>query len=367
MVLDSHFYTRKFLFTFSAHLYTALKVILRVFLFPFALIYGSILSIRNLFFDVGLFSSYRSPLKTIGIGNLSVGGTGKTPMLVYIHSILKEKEVSVATLSRGYGRNTKGFFIASNSSTSAEIGDEPLQLFQELGNDTTVTVCEKRVVGLKEIAKIVTDDAVVLLDDAFQHRWVTPGLSFVLTTFQDPFFQDFVLPAGRLREFRSGVKRASAIVVTKCDLNLAQDIKKDVLSKLVKYKLPVFFSSIVYGKLEKISDVEVNHPTHILLVSAIANAGSLIRKLEEKAMVTHLKFADHHAFTEKDLLQIYQKYSTFAEKTILVCTQKDAVKLKEAPLNELLKNYPWYCQYIAIEIDKEQEFKKLIYDYVDKV
>jgi tetraacyldisaccharide 4'-kinase len=338
-----------------------LKFLLKVILLPFSILYGIITWFRNKLFDFNFYKSYSSSLTTICIGNLSAGGTGKTPMIGYIHTILAKENIPLATLSRGYGRTTHGFMLADRTSTSSTIGDEPLQLYQDFGTTTTIAVCEKRVVGMQQLEAICPKNTYVLLDDAYQHRWLKPSKSILLTTFQDPFFNDFMLPSGRLREFSSGAQRANAIVVTKCPNNLSQFDKTEYLRKLARYSIPVFFSSIVYKPLQPLTLVNEQEPKHIILVSAIGNATPLIKHLEQTAPVSPINFPDHHSFTLDDLMKIHQKYTTFtAQKTIIVCTQKDWVKLSEAPLMEHLKNYPWYCQYIGIELDNEQEFKEIL-------
>ena len=249
-------------------------IFLRFFLFPFAILYGIITSLRNLFFDVGLFSSKKYVNSTIGIGNLSTGGTGKSVCVDYIVSLIKDKK-PVAVLSRGYGRLTKGFVEASTESTFKEIGDEPMMLFTK-HPELKVAVAERRRLGMDNMLKSTTDNTVFVWDDCFQHRWVTPDLMILLTSYDHLFVNDFHLPVGNLRELSSGKKRGDVVIVTKCPTNITEQNKKEISSKLqLADTQHLFFSGIGYAK--NIKSIELTFPINkienlpFLLVTGIAD------------------------------------------------------------------------------------------------
>lgn len=304
----------------------------RFLLFPLTLLYDFVTRIRNYFYDVGFFKSKSFDIPVIAVGNLSVGGTGKTPQIEYLIKLL-QNDTKVAVLSRGYKRKTSGFVLINDAHTSQDVGDEPLQFFKKFPK-ICVAVDENRVNGIQELQKKYPLD-LVLLDDAFQHRKVKANCYILLTKFDDLYSDDFVLPTGNLRESRGGAKRAHIIIVTKCPIDLSQAKKRDIKRKLkVTSKQHVFFSTISYHNktsgnqnipLKTLSNYE------IVLLTGIANPTPLVSFLKAKDnKVHHLKYSDHHQFTSKEIDVITAKYSSIiSEKKILLTTEKDYMRLSD--------------------------------------
>lgn len=327
------------------------------------------MEVRNLFFRKRIFTSTSFPLPIISIGNLAVGGTGKTPHIEFLIRLLKD-EYKTAVLSRGYKRKTKGFVKADEYTTANEIGDEPFQIHSKF-SEISVFVDEKRVHGVNKILQIKPDTEVILLDDAYQHQYIKPGLSILLTDFSKPFTQDFVLPYGSLRERRKNADRADIIMVTKCPL----DTKSEDIQRITKEINPksyqhIFFSGLEYGEIypvfdgEKIDNKKLKN-LDILLVSAIVNPFPMINYIEKLAKsIETITFADHHYFSEKELKEIEEKTGN----KIILTTEKDAARLKSMNyMNEELKK-KIYALPLHIKILNNQEniFNQKIYDYVGK-
>jgi len=343
---------------------------LRFLLFPFSLIYGLIVALRNFAYDSGFFKSSKFSLPIINIGNLSMGGTGKTPHTEYLIRLLQDK-FKVATLSRGFGRKEYGFKIADENSTALSIGDEPLQYFKKFGDKISVAVEANRVHGVMDLCREIPEINLILLDDAFQHRSIYAGLNILITAYDAPFYKDFILPVGTLREFKNGKKRADIIIVSKCpEFNLV-DKKKIVNSINPSKSQTVFFSKIQYGsvlsfngqpKLENLSGHQV------ILVTGIANPDSLKQYVSlNNEIVHHFNFNDHHKFSQSDLTEIHNLFDKFASPdTILLTTEKDAMRLIYKEFEAELKKYPWYYQAIEIATDEKEKFDKLILDYAEK-
>lgn len=335
-------------------------------LLPFSLLYGIATGIRNWLFNIGWKKSYEIPGNSITVGNLSVGGTGKSPFVAYLIDHFLNEEIPVATLSRGYGRKTKGFISADGSATAETIGDEPLQYLHRFGDKISVNVAEERKVGVDKIRVNEREESIILLDDAFQHRKVKAGLNILVTEFHHPYSQDFLLPAGRLRESRSGAKRADLIVVSKCPENITESDKKRLTSELQTCNQPVFFSSIQYGDLIAIAGEQPDKATDVLLVTGIGNATPLIQHLEKYYNVIHLRFPDHHDYTRADIDKIHQKFNTFASRDkVIVTTEKDFMRLQK--FEEIVDgSVPWLYQPINVTINEENELKNLLNTYVRK-
>lgn len=338
----------------------------RILLFPFSFLYGCITAIRNLLYDNGIKKSYPIPGKSIVIGNLSMGGTGKSPHTLYLWNLLKQDH-PVAMLSRGYGRKTTGLLEVSNKNTSEEVGDEPLMFKKRVGQHTQVVVAEDRKTGVNYI-RSQDKHSVILLDDAFQHRKVTAGFSVLLTDFNRPYYTDAVVPAGTLREWKCGKNRADCIVVTKCPESLSEIDKRTIIRKLkVGNDKPVFFSRIMYGDLIPFTK-EILDYTHILLVTGIANPKPLESYLKRFYKVDSIIFSDHHQFTDADLARIHAKFDTFTpHNSIIVTTEKDFVRLESLLTTTEQQNYPWYYQSITVQLDREEAFNELINNYVDTI
>lgn len=340
--------------------------ILRWFLLPFSVLYGIITFLRNKLYDWGWFSSYLIPVKSICVGNLSIGGTGKTPHVLFLAEFLS-REHKVNILSRGYGRKTKGYYQVTLNLSADTTGDEPMMYKAHFGDRVKVSVCEKRADGVQTILKNDPDTDVILLDDAFQHRAIKAGLNILLTDYSHPFSKDIMLPTGNLREWKSGRNRADLIIVTKCPSQITNTEKEEIRKSLKFDKQKIFFSSIEYLGLAAKGKIQ-NDPKNVILVSGIANSLPLKNYLSEKYKVEELKFKDHHAFSYDDLRLIHQKFDNFAsDHSILITTEKDFVRLKDLLTEADLEKYPWYVQPISIRLDEEKKFKEIITNYVDTI
>lgn len=338
----------------------------RWYLYPFAVLYHLITAVRNVFYDWGIFRSVRFRTPIINVGNLSVGGSGKSPMVMYLADFLS-RNYRLGVLSRGYGRQTKGYGITNYDSNYKTVGDEAMQLFERFRNRFVIGVCEDRVAGAKKIIEDM-DLGVLVLDDAYQHRAIRAGFNILMTDYSDPYFKDFVLPAGNLRESRAGANRAQAIVVSKCPKDLTEEKKQFYISRIKpKAHQSVFFSSIRYD--EKIFSLENSLPDNnlayydILLITGIANPKPLVEHLSKfNKKFKHIKYKDHHNFTESDIKNIAEEYKKLGEYKIILTTEKDFVRLKNFDyLRDLVYYWP-----INIVMDRKEEFNQMILDYVRK-
>jgi tetraacyldisaccharide 4'-kinase len=324
-------------------------------LFPFALLYNLITSIRNLLYNTGVFKSRQFDLPVISIGNLKVGGTGKTPHTEYLVRLLMNGKQNLAILSRGYGRQTKGYILASGKDTPQTIGDEPFQYYWKWKEEVKVAVCEKRVEGVEQLLNSNQPPSLILLDDAYQHRAINPGKKILLTEYNKPFYEDHLLPMGRLRESRFGADRADTIIVTKCPASLlpeaAEDVKK--LISLYNRKASIYFTCVRYGDLHPLTAWGTSEKTaavksfvySVLLVTGIADGSVLYKDLQlmSYTIIEYKSFPDHKDYTEADISSIIEACKK--HNSVLITTEKDAVKLKGHLPNDL----PAY--YIPIEID----------------
>ncbi len=323
---------------------------LRKILFPFAVLYHGVTSVRNWLYDKNYFKSISFEKPVICVGNLSMGGTGKSPMIEYLISLLKD-DYKLAVLSRGYKRKSKGFQFVEINSSAEEIGDEPLQ-FKRKFPEVTVAVDANRKEG---IAKLQQAADVILLDDAFQHRSVNPSFSILLTTYADLYIKDYVLPAGNLRESRAGADRADLIVVTKCPEKISYAQQQEIQYKLkLKPHQHVYFSfisyaSVIQGKQDtKHLDFLINK--NFTLVTGIANPAPLENYLKDYGLSFELiSFADHHHFTVSEI-------NMLDKKELILTTEKDFMRLKDRLANAQVYYIP-----IHIEIlNKEEGFKRRI-------
>jgi tetraacyldisaccharide 4'-kinase len=345
---------------------------LRLILLPFSWIYGSVTAIRNLFFYWGWFKQTSFPKPVIALGNLTVGGTGKTPHADYLITLLKPF-YKVGLVSRGYMRQTKGVVVSQASSTAAEIGDEPMQLKRK-HKELTVVASEKRVLGVDACLGHPSQPDVVVLDDAFQHRYVKPGLSILLIDYRRPIWRDFVLPAGNLREFRCGKKRADIVIITKCPSHLRDDEAREISLKLkLKPNQPLYFTSFEYGlpyALYGNEKVEILHDDKLIALSAIASPGPFIDYLKSQYVdVEIVTYGDHHAFTLQEMQQLaYQFEKADNQRKWIVITEKDAVKILE------INNIPTIVKSAIIVLPIEpaflfnqiEKFNQQILEYVRK-
>ncbi len=277
----------------------------------------------------------------LSVGNLSVGGTGKSPMVEYLIRLLAD-ENKTTTLSRGYGRKTRGFRLANNDDSAATLGDEPFQFYTKYKEKIHVAVGEERALAIPQILFEVPDNQIIILDDAYQHRTVIPNLSILLTDFSTPFYNDNLLPAGRLREAKSGAERADIIVVTKCPHDLSEEAQQGMLKKVKAYaksKTPIFFSGIKYLPPKNIRESDASiFSKNVLLVSGIANAALLEAYVKSNFnLCAHLDFADHHNYGAKDLQQIKNKFAAIdCEEKVLLTTEKDAMRLSGEAFKSVL-------------------------------
>ncbi|QMU28285.1 tetraacyldisaccharide 4'-kinase [Adhaeribacter radiodurans] len=337
-------------------------------LYPFSLLYGAVMAVRNQLYDQQYFSATKFPMPVISVGNLTVGGTGKTPHVEYLLRLLSNKKV--ATLSRGYKRQTKGYLLADTSASAATLGDEPFQYFLDFPA-TTVAVAENRVIGIKHLLQQQPDLEVIILDDAFQHRPVQPSLNILLTDYSRLFYKDSVLPAGRLREFPKGANRADAVVVTKCQTALPQEKMKIIRQAIIQTAgktVPVFFTRYEYGTPVACS-ANVKFTPAVLLITAIAQPQPLEEYLQQQGyqILHHYRFPDHHAYTEKDIQKILSDWQRYAlDKPVSVLTtRKDAVKLVEPKLAAIWQTMPLF--YIPVKVNfliDQINFDNLILNHV---
>ncbi len=334
--------------------------LLRKILFPFAILYGFIASIRNFLYDKGILKSYSFDFPIIAVGNLSVGGTGKTPQIEYLIRLLSPK-FKVATLSRGYKRKSKGFILADSTSNATILGDEPFQFYKKF-NNVQVAVDVDRKNGIEQLLSQTNKPEVILLDDAFQHRKVNAGFYILLTSYGDLYSDDFILPSGNLREDRSGARRANLVIVTKCPENLSIDEQNQIKSKLkLNPNQELYFSFIdyddaVYSEDKVIKMNEIKNVTKLLL-AGIAKPTPFLEHFKSNKE-DWLIFPDHHHFTEKDLLDIKNKL----QNKIIITTEKDFVRLKGRIPSEQLFYLPIRCSFLS----ESDNFDKTILNYVEK-
>ncbi|WP_439151471.1 tetraacyldisaccharide 4'-kinase [Winogradskyella sp.] len=329
--------------------------LIRIILFPITPIYFLVTWLRNWLYDVGLKTSKSFDFPVICVGNLSTGGTGKSPMIEYLIRLLKDSK-SVATLSRGYKRHTEGFILADDTASAESLGDEPFQFYTKF-EGIKVAVDTNRQNGIKMLRTLEDKPEVILLDDAYQHRKVKAGFNILLTAYNQLFCNDIVLPTGNLREPRSGAKRAHAIVVTKCPENLKAEEKENIIKRLrIRDTQQVYFSTIDYSEIVKSlkKELELKSLPRFTLVTGIANAKPMVNYLSSLGLkFDHLEFPDHYSFKSSDV-------EIFKSKTLILTTEKDYVRLS---VNEDLKEKLYYLP-IKIILDKEAEFKAMIENFV---
>ena len=340
--------------------------VLRFLLFPISIIYDFVTQLRNKLYDWGIFKSTSFDIPIICIGNLVVGGAGKTPTTEYLVRLLADYKIAI--LSRGYGRKTKGFEIANEYSTAQTIGDEPLQYYHKF-SAVTVAVCEDRVYGINQLKN--THD-VILLDDAYQHRAVKAGFNLLLFEFDKLLKWQFLLPTGNLRESFSNYSRAHAVLVTKSPVpvNIVDQIN---IRKKIDLTLAqrISFSSIQYGELVGLMDNQIGPKINgqpLFLLTGIANPKPLLAHLKQFSdQITHFQYPDHHQFTEEDLKGLIDSFhSHSAKEPIIITTEKDSKRLLGDNLKDLLLNLPIFFLPIEIELANKDKFTfdKNILDYV---
>jgi len=348
--------------------------LLKVLLLPIAWIYGWGVRIRHWLFKIGVLKSTSFNFPVIGVGNLSMGGTGKTPVIEYLIR-LTSKHYNVATLSRGYGRKSSGFVKANQFSSYQDIGDEPLQYFKKFGKKLIVAVDEKRKRGIQYLISEEKSLDLILMDDSFQHKYIVPGLSILLTDFHNLYMNDYLFPAGTLRDTVSQAKNADIIVVTKGPKVLSP-IERENITELLKIERnqKLYFSYLVYSDFELVpgtKEKEIPEKiTQIVLFTGIANSYPLQEHLYTKCSELNvIDYPDHHSFRRKDLQHIRKVFDNKISKNkILVTTEKDAMRLINSPYLSELIDVPVYYMPVRVELQNpdNEEFNNQILEYVKK-
>lgn len=333
---------------------------LRLLFLPFSVIYGIVIICRNKLYDYGLFKSSQFDLPVICVGNLVVGGSGKSPVTEYLVNLLSGYKIAI--LSRGYGRDTKGFLYADESATARTIGDEPLQFYHKFPQ-VTVAVCEDRVYGINQLKN---KHDLIILDDAYQHRSVNPGFSILLFEFQKLLHPQFLLPAGNMREPFWGYKRASLIMVTKSPENIT-DLQRSYCTGKFNSKTQekLFFSSIQYSELISLYSKETLRLNKLVdktvfLLTGIANPKPLLSELERlSSAIIHHDYPDHHTFSSHNLSKLVEAFLQHpAKEKIIITTEKDAQRLFDVTIKELLLDLPVF--YLPISIAVEAAHKEIV-------
>ncbi|MBD5258024.1 MAG: tetraacyldisaccharide 4'-kinase [Barnesiella sp.] len=357
------------------------KIVSNCILLPLSKLYGMGMGIRNIMFKWHILKQRKFDVPVIVVGNIAVGGTGKTPHTEYIINLLKHN-YHIGMISRGYKRKTKGFVLATSRTTPADLGDEPYQIYQKFGREISVAVCENRCEGIEELLRIDPDINLIVLDDAFQHRYVKPTVSIVLTEFNRPIFMDKLLPLGRLRESQKAIYRADFVVVTKCPERIKPLEYRILDNNLELYPYQkLFFSRYNYPALKPVFPEEavsvptlqwLDHNDAVLVVTGIANPRPLVKMIKRSHAAVRIKvFPDHHNFSRKDIHEIARRFEELeGDSKFILTTEKDAVRLANNPyFPKQLKSKIFY-QPIVVEFDNlrpenfDYELKKIIADKI---
>ena len=347
-------------------------------LLPLSFLYGMGVRFRNMLFDTGILESRSFPIPVISVGNITVGGAGKTPHVEYLIRLLCEtKRVSV--LSRGYKRRTKGYLLASSSSTSLELGDEPYQMYLKYGRQVHVAVSANRCEGIERLCSDpeTKDTDVILLDDAFQHRYVKPGVNILLVDYHRLIVYDKLLPAGRLREPKDGKRRADIVIVTKCPPDLRPMDFRVITKALNLYPYQkLFFTTIEYGDLiplfsnsRSLALSEITSDYEVLVLSGIASPQHLLCDIQKHTEnVIPMTFRDHHLFTPKDIARINNTFDSLSSKRIIITTEKDAARLLGLDgLSDDVRNHIYALPIkTTFLLEQQEQFDEFILSYVLK-
>lgn len=347
-------------------------------LLPLSFLYGMGVRFRNMLFDTGILESRSFPIPVISVGNITVGGAGKTPHVEYLIRLLCEtKRVSV--LSRGYKRRTKGYLLASSSSTSLELGDEPYQMYLKYGSQVHVAVSANRCEGIERLCSDpeTKDTDVILLDDAFQHRYVKPGVNILLVDYHRLIVYDKLLPAGRLREPKDGKRRADIVIVTKCPPDLRPMDFRVITKALNLYPYQkLFFTTIEYGDLiplfsnsRSLALSEITSDFEVLVLSGIASPQHLLCDIQKHTEnVIPMTFRDHHLFTPKDIARINNTFDSLSSKRIIITTEKDAARLVGLDgLSDDVRNHIYALPIkTTFLLEQQEQFDEFILSYVLK-
>lgn len=345
--------------------------VVRILLYPLALIYGAVVWMRNRLYDTGFFSSVSFSIPVISVGNLSVGGTGKTPHVEYLIRLL-QYQYKVATMSRGYKRRTQGFLLADENANALRIGDEPMQYHIKYP-DVVVSVAEERITGIPRLLQLRPETEIVLLDDAYQHRSVKAGVNILITDFAKPFYKDYILPYGSLRERRKAYQRADVIIVSKCPSELteneASEIKNNI-RPLTHQK--VFFTTLRYDAPYHFFSKEIISLTdkNVLVVCGIAKPEQLVHYVTKQSQFVHtLSYPDHHYFVSKDLEEIKTAYENWnAVNKLILTTEKDTARLQLHV--DKLREWNITIAVLPVRADflfrQSQQFDSMIRQYVER-
>ncbi|MGE0929735.1 tetraacyldisaccharide 4'-kinase [Peijinzhouia sedimentorum] len=341
----------------------------QLILSPFSWLYGLGVRLRNHLYDIDYTKSHEFDLPIIAVGNLSVGGTGKSPMVEWLATWL-QSNYNLAILSRGYGRKTRGFHLANKASNAKQIGDEPFQFYRKFGGRVSVAVGEERALAIPEILYHEPDTNLIILDDAFQHRKVKADAYILLTDFGYPFYEDYLMPSGRLREPKEGAIRADVVVVTKCPQDLSVEKRISIINEINKFTkkgTSVFFTTLSYGLPYPLFDISQSEMSNsVIPVSGLANASDFNAYLKEKYHVAeYFNFRDHYEYKEIDIKRI----SEIAQKknASIVITEKDAAKWVEKNLSELAKELPVFVLPVRHQfLAEEESFKQILMRLIEK-
>lgn len=344
--------------------------IVRVFAFPFSILYQLVLRGRNFLFTIGVFKETQFDIPTISVGNLAFGGTGKTPHIEMLIRML-QSQYKTAVLSRGYQRKTKGYVFASTQSDATSIGDEPMQLKQKFP-ENAMAVCEDRVLGLPQLLQDAPETNVVLLDDCFQHRYLKPGLNILLSSYDNLYVLDFLFPMGTLREYAAAAKRADIIIVTKCPSQLSEEAQLQCIQQIKP--LPhqsVYFSCIKYAEPFLFNHQFVERKQKVFFFAGIANIEPAIQHLKSVYKeVQYIHFKDHQAYSPDILNKIEKQWNELGNEWQLLTTEKDFSKLQTPQNQKLLQETELAILPIAVEIigtQNEKQFARHILNYIQHV
>ena len=331
-----------------------MSLVRKIVLYPFAIVFNFLTSIRNFFFDVGLLKEQTYDYLSIGVGNISLGGTGKSVLVSYLAGVLSDK-FTINILSRGYGRRSSGFQMANKNSSPKHLGDEPFMFYMQ-NQKTRVGVCNSRREGMLRLIESTNKNLknIFILDDVFQHRWVKPNIMILLTEYSKPYFRDCLFPSGNLRESRKSARRADIIIVTKCPSELSIEEKEKFISELnIDLKQKVFFTKIVYneyifGRSKKLP-ISILKKIPFILVTGIADNTQLVRELRMKGLIFKtITYKDHFTYSKKDI----DKISSFSDGSLILTTEKDYHKIQDQMNSDLLF-------YVKINIHFNEEDSEL--------
>ncbi len=338
--------------------------------FPFSLLFDALTRLRNFLYDSNIFKTIEFEIPVISIGNIRIGGTGKTPFTGYMVDLLS-KYFACSTLSRGYGRKTEGFLEVKQNSTTISVGDEALMLKNRYGDLLGVYVCEDRAYAIPHILYERPQTKAIILDDAYQHRRVERDLNILLSDYTHPFYEDYLMPSGRLRERRDSVKRADCIVISKCPSSIDLSERQQIINKIRNYSredTPVFFSTITYLEPLPVNTDVLKCSKEVILFTGISDPNPLLQYVKSRFnLIDSVLFPDHHEFSRRNLeklTRIYKKSGN--DGTSFVCTEKDMVRLLRPEIGKFLKDLPVFYIPITIDIiEGKDEFASFVWKKIE--